>query len=320
MDNPEAARSARQTVPMRPLTPLPGLSGRPRSVAEFRAAGVPRWRLYADDVDHPLHGVVTRRGATSGADPRVEALRLALGPGQFFSRRTAARLHDIPVRQGKDPGLIEVGALRPLRPPRRPQVSGHQLREGALRRVPLGPTWLPEIEDAWCLLAQVASREELLAAADYIVSGPSRYEPPLSTLDLLVAASRRFRGCTGAKLCAGVLPLVRTGVESPRESELRLVIVDAGFAEPVTACPVRVAGRTLHADLGYPELRIAIEYEGVYHFGRDAVEQARRDVARVRAMEAAGWRVLRATVHDLRDPRAFLSELAGAILRASRGE
>lgn len=76
------------------------------------------------------------------------------------------------------------------------------------------------------------------------------------------------------------------------------------------------AGRELHADLGYPRLRIAIDYEGAYHF-ENGTEQARRDVERYEAMVAAGWRVLRVTALDLRDPSSFLKRLADAIAEAS---
>lgn len=303
---------------MRHLNLIPELTGLPHTVGELRDAGVPRWRLYARDVAHPIHGVVARGDDHTMGDRQVQALRLKMREGQFFSRRTAAGLLGLPVSGSGGRHLIEVGAVRPIRPPRRPQVEGHQLRPGALLQVPKGPAWLPVVEDAWCLLAQVSSKVELLAAADFIVSGPSRYDEPLATLDQLAAASRRFAGCTGAILREQVLPLVRTGVESPAESELRLLLVEAGFEEPETHCPVWVGTRTLHADLGYRRLKIAIEYEGAYHFGVDAVEQGRRDVARVRAMEAAGWQVIRVTVHDLRDPRALCADLTEALLRAKR--
>lgn len=294
------------------------LDSRPRSVRELLQQGSPRWLLYGRDREHPIHGVVMRGGVGDPHERRVRALRVKLRLGQFFSRRTAAALHGLPLGERQPPERVEVGAIRPGHPPRRPEVHGHQLRENALAMLPTAPLWLPTVEDTWCLLSQVAAKAELLAAADHIVSGPSRYEEPLSTLAELRAAADRFRGCLGAGLRAQVLPLVRIGVESPAESELRLLIVTAGFPEPAVCCPVPCANRTLHADLGHPELKIAIEYEGAYHFGENAVEQARRDVARVRAMEAAGWRVLRVTVHDLRRPREFLSQLAEAIREGCR--
>ena len=176
---------------------------------------------------------------------------------------------------------------------------------------------MPAPPDVWCLLAPIASRAELLAAGDCLISGRSRYTAPHASLSEIVAAVDRFRHTRGHPLRSEVLRLLRTGVESPAESELRLVIIDAGFPEPEVQCPVVTAGRTLQADLGYPKLRIAIEYEGAAHFGPGSLERGRRDVARARAMEASGWRVIRVTVYDLRNPREFLTILAAAIREAS---
>ncbi|MCB1272953.1 MAG: hypothetical protein KDB25_00960 [Leucobacter sp.] len=301
---------------MRFLSPLPAFTSHPHRTDELLTAGIPKWRIYATDFDHPTRGVATRRPQDPTFRRLVEAVSLVLKPGQFFSRRTAMRLHGAPVRDDPSDHTVDVGTITPGRAPRRPQVAGHRLRPGALLDLPVAPFWLPSPEESWCLLAAVASRAELLAAGDFLVSGPSRWDRPLSTIAALTEASARFRHCAGAVLRREVLPLVRCGVESPAETALRLIIIDAGFAEPLIQCPVRVRGRVLHADLGYPRLRIAFEYEGAHHFGSNAVEQARRDIARVRAMEAARWKVLRVMAHDLSDPRAFLFELSQALVAA----
>lgn len=299
---------------MTPRKPLHRFDSRPRRVADLTGAGIPRWRLYGSAMERPIHGVIMTDPASTPFDKRVRALSAVLRPGQFFSRRTAAHLHGLPLaRLHPSDDRVDIGSVGRVRPPRRPQVRGHSLRPGALEQLPSAPFWLPAIEDSWCLLAQVATKAELLAAADYILSGPSRFEEPLATRAVMEAAIARFQGCTGSALRSEVWRLARTGVESPAESELRLLLLDAGFAEPITCCAVPCGSRTFHADLGYPSLKIAIEYEGAYHFGENALEQARRDVARVRAMEAAGWKVLRVTVHDLRRPNDFLAELAQAI-------
>lgn len=269
---------------------------------------------------HPIHGVVLRTDSQlTLREQQILALRTKLQPGQFFTRRTAALLHTIPTSTLPQSAAIELGAIRPSRPLRRPQVIGHQIRPDTLQELPGAPNWLPTIADTWCLFAQVATKAELLAAGDYIVSGPSRYEKPLATIAELQDSTTRFERSKGSQLRRLILPLIRSGVESPMESHLRLVIVTAGLQEPVTCCPVTVRGRTLHSDLGYPHLKIAMEYQGAYHLGEDSIEQARKDIARVRLMEAAGWKVIQATVHDLRTPTAFLADLRAAISARSRG-
>ncbi len=93
-----------------------------------------------------------------------------------------------------------------------------------------------------------------------------------------------------------------------------MALINAGFSEPTVNCPVPTARRIFHADLGYPELRIAIEYEGRYHF--TSAEQARFDVQRRRSMIEAGWTVLQALDSDVDDPRSFFTTLARAIQTA----
>jgi very-short-patch-repair endonuclease len=80
---------------------------------------------------------------------------------------------------------------------------------------------------------------------------------------------------------------------------------------------VRTSARTYYADLGYPRWRIAIEYDGAYHFDGDP-GRARFDNDRIEAMIDANWRVLRLTAHDLRDPSQFLKRLDVAINKARR--
>lgn len=256
--------------------------------------------------------------ALPDADPesfqtRVAAVRLKLRPGMLFSRRTAAALLGIPAPA---PDLIDVAAIRPRRPPERPQVRGHQLGSQTLIRLPDPPAWLPEYVDAWATLAAVCSVDELVMAGDFLVSGSSRWDEPHCSIADLRAAVRRFRGCVGVTKLGAAVELIRSGVESPAETLTRLTIIRSGLPEPRTCCPVPVSGRVLHSDLGYPRLKIAIEYEGEYHFS-GGVEQARRDLARAEAMRDAGWRVLYLTALDLRDPREFLARLAREIRAAA---
>ena len=96
------------------------------------------------------------------------------------------------------------------------------------------------------------------------------------------------------------------------ETLLRLVIVAAGLPEPEIGSRVVVAGGSLvlHPDLAYPELRIAIEYEGGGH--REA-GRWERDIERRELFEDAGWRVIRVTRHALFDePEALIARIRRA--------
>lgn len=284
-------------------------------VSALRQAGVPHYRLYASDQARPVYGVVSATGVDPHAfETRVAAVRVLLRPGMFISRRTAARLLGMPVNGGAD--RLDVGAVRPLKPPRRRGLATHQVRPGTFLALPQPPEWLPLPEDIWALLGAVASLDELVIAGDFVISGASRESYELCSHGALAAATARYSRSYGAARLRQALPLLRTGVESPGETRTRLLIVRAGFPEPEPCCPVPTASRLYHADLGYPRWKIAIEYQGEYHY-TGGLEQARRDNERYEAMRAAGWRVLLVTAHDLRDPRMFLARLLDAIREAS---
>jgi very-short-patch-repair endonuclease len=101
------------------------------------------------------------------------------------------------------------------------------------------------------------------------------------------------------------------------ETYLRLFLVDHGFPRPIVQLPVwDERGQLLgYVDLGYREQRIGIEYEGDYH--RDRVT-FRRDIARVNAMQEAGWVIVRLTASDLRDPIHLLGQLRSLLAARSQ--
>jgi very-short-patch-repair endonuclease len=80
---------------------------------------------------------------------------------------------------------------------------------------------------------------------------------------------------------------------------------------PVPQFRVLAAGIELaRVDLGFPEARLAVEYEGAYHFDAD---QIIRDDARYARLRAAGWRVIRLAAHDLRDLDGVVARVRAAL-------
>ncbi|MHA3683504.1 endonuclease domain-containing protein [Leucobacter sp. HY1908] len=307
---------------MRRLAPIqaPGLTAPVVRVSDLSAAGVKRWRRYGSDMVVPIRGTRARPG-TDGTtwEARVTGLQLLLTEGQFLSRRTAARLLKIPLPwEPVNPSALirfEVGAVRPRRPPEMREVMGHQVQPGVLSGLPSAPDWLPHPADAWALLAAVVGLDDLIIAGDHLISTVRKDPSPSCTFEELTGAVARFKGCPGAARMREALPQIRPGVASPPETELRLLVMRAGLPEPVTNCPVLTPERTLHADLGYPQWRIAIEYDGAYHFENGAA-QAKFDTARRERMRAAGWRVLTFTSIDMRDPVETLRRISEAITEA----
>ncbi|RYI22392.1 DUF559 domain-containing protein [Dermacoccus sp. 147Ba] len=104
----------------------------------------------------------------------------------------------------------------------------------------------------------------------------------------------------------------REGAESPPESRTRLLLVLAGLPEPVVQHEAFVAGRRRRFDLAYPELKIAVEYDGSYHYASEAQKQA--DIVREDELRSAGWIVIRVvSVGIFRDPASTLARVADAL-------
>ena len=191
------------------------------------------------------------------------------------------------------------------------------MKPGGLRWALREGITLPSPSDVWCQIASVVSLPELVAAGDFLISGRripdggGARTPPLCTPTDLETARSRHRNTLGAPLRQSAIRLLRSPVDSPPESFIRLIIRDAGFDEPVVNCSVPTHHRLLHADMGYPELRIAIEYEGAHHFSNE--RQVRRDAIRRKHMARAGWTVILAMDDDVADPASLITALAAAI-------
>ena len=67
-------------------------------------------------------------------------------------------------------------------------------------------------------------------------------------------------------------------------------------------------------DAAYPELKIALQYDGEHHGGP---EQYRRDIKRQGLTESLGWRELRVQTSDLEGDRPFILEKVRAVLRSA---
>lgn len=118
------------------------------------------------------------------------------------------------------------------------------------------------------------------------------------SVDEMTSSLDRFPGRHGRKNVNDVLALVDPRAESPRETALRLLIVRAGYPRPVTQLPVRNEFGVLIGvvDLGWPDLKIAVEYEGAHH--RMSRDQFDRDIRRFDEMIELGWIVIRVTAKD----------------------
>ena len=105
----------------------------------------------------------------------------------------------------------------------------------------------------------------------------------------LVDAAATYRG-KRARLARRAAALVRSGVDSPQESKVRLLVVLAGLPEPTVNIEFRDdEGNILRRlDMGYREPRVAIEYDGRQHAEND--QQWQSDIDRREEFDDLEWR------------------------------
>lgn len=109
-----------------------------------------------------------------------------------------------------------------------------------------------------------------------------------------------------------LLPLIDGGAASPRESRLRLWLLDKGFPRPQTQIPVLEGSRPVaFLDMGWPEHKVAVEYDGDHH--RKDRRQYVKDMGRLRMLEAMGWIVIRVIAEDRIDE--WLARVEAALRR-----
>ncbi len=131
----------------------------------------------------------------------------------------------------------------------------------------------------------------------------------LKTVDVEVLAER-YRGRRGIRRARVALSLVDPGAESPRETWLRLLLIRAGFPPPQTQVSVYDGYGALVAvlDMGWEELKLAVEYEGDHH--RTDRRQFNKDIRRAEAVTELGWIDLRVTAEDT--PGGIIARVSAA--------
>ena len=100
---------------------------------------------------------------------------------------------------------------------------------------------------------------------------------------------------------------------SPQETRLRLLMRRARLPTPVAQYQVVDGARFVaRVDFAWPELKVAVEYDGLWHAD---VEQFPRDRRRLNRLREAGWTVVFVTAADLHDPHRLIASIRAALRR-----
>lgn len=168
-------------------------------------------------------------------------------------------------------------------------------------------TWADAIEDdEICSIGEIRLTTPARTAVDLACKFPE--DTAVAAIDALARAAHlkvadieqaaeRHTGRKGIRQARATIALVDPGAESPQETWLRLLVIRAGYPRPQTQYPVYNEYGALigDVDLAWPELKIALEYEGRHHTDP---EQLRKDIQRVDAMVETGWIVIRVTSRE----------------------
>ena len=135
----------------------------------------------------------------------------------------------------------------------------------------------------------------------------SRTLPEVEALIVLDAAVRKGLGRVNTPL-----GLLAETAESPMETRLRWLLLNAGLPRPIVQAKLHDArGREIaRADLYYPDAKLVIEYDGTNHRDRLIDDNRRQNL-----LVDAGFQVLRFTAADLNQRPGTVAALVRAALR-----
>ncbi len=123
----------------------------------------------------------------------------------------------------------------------------------------------------------------------------------------------RHKGARGVRQCQAALSLMDGGAQSPKESWLRLVLIDAGLPRPLTQIKVTDGHLVAYLDMGWDGPMVAVEYDGDQH--RTDRRQYVKDIRRAEMISRLGWQVTRVINEDR--PNVIVQRVRHALARRS---
>lgn len=294
-------------------------------IPRARSMDIGYGRLRGRDLQRPFHGVRANGVDLAELRERCRALNVVFDSHHAVSHLSGAELLGMPLPQeatADDP--IEVVSLRGRDEMRRRGVTGRSTRLDLPTRRTAGVRVVAPA-DIWCQLADprfaMITDEWLVAIGDFLISGERTdfgRRRPLCTPEELAAAVVRWGARPGTRRLKWALERVRMPVDSVRETFLRLVLIAGGLPEPVVQPRVATTRGDRHADLGYEDAGLLLEYLGDVH--RTSRERWLEDLTRVQLFQDAGWEVMMIGAADLDpDPAPLVERVRRALARRHPG-
>ncbi len=296
-------------------------TGLPRHVAE-RLAAPDRCGMRTETDSHPLQhqvflardairaGLVTYRELRTNARwtpvlrgvyadsslpfnhrTKLRGAALLLPSAAVVTGLSSAYLWGVEVASGSDPVDVIVPPKRRFGPVRGLRIGYSGMNEREITRLGGIRTATPA-STAWELTRRLPLLQAVSVIDALLHRGVLEHED-LTTL--LTQCDTR----AGASAARRAFALTDRRAESPPESVVRVRLTLAGFPPPIPQYEIVANGRFIaRMDLAWPQYRIAIEYDGIWHADPG---QFARDRRRLNALIAAGWTVYHITGSQLYD-------------------
>lgn len=283
---------------------------RPFTRADAIAAGIDPRLLRGSKFRRIFNGVYISAQVPINPFVRAQAALVVHPPTAFASHLSAARVYDLPVPRHSDEHVSVF------------DESERRRRAGIVCHVAPGDSQVARhrnirVSMPTQMFVELAS---ILSLVDLVVVGDALARREWVTPQQLVDVSRESTS-KHADAARRAAAYVRTEVDSPMETKLRMLIVLAGLPEPEVNHKVRdESGRVImRFDLSYPDLKLVIEYDGKQH--EEDGYQRDRDVERREQLDDIRWRIVVVTSKQFhRAPAATLARIRKALVeRGARG-
>jgi Protein of unknown function (DUF559)/AbiEi antitoxin C-terminal domain len=258
------------------------LSCAPFTTADAARMGVSQTALRSSPWRRLLRGVWVHQSIEDSRELRLAAVRLVLPERGVACGLTAAWIYGVDVRRRDD---LDVYVCFPTGGRIRPRAGMHVCQET------LADSDITTI-DSLRVTTPVRTAFDCarwLRGVERVVVVDALAHAHLVTLEQIrayLAGKHRLRNLRRAQ---DVLALADPLAESPMETRLRILLIEWGLPRPVSQLDVHdqygsFVGRL---DLAFPEVKVAVEYDGALHW-----EQRRDDDRRRTRLRQQGWVVL----------------------------
>jgi Protein of unknown function (DUF559) len=259
-----------------------------------RQLDAPTWRRLFRDVyvhrDVPVTHVLRAAGAC------------LLFPDAVVTGRSAAVIWGVPLTATWDD--VELTRAPPAHPSR---LAGVRVRRARLpadhrcRRAGI-PVTTPEAT-AVGLAGCLPGDDGVIAVDQMVATGIVDLGP----VRALAAARRGPESARARSVCA----LADGLAGSPQETRLRLLILRSGLPAPVAQFRVHDGrGPAMRVDFAWPDRKVIVEYDGLWHAESGQFAKDRRRLNRLRQ---AGWTVVFVTAADMHRPSELVAQISAAL-------